>query len=287
MSDKHRYMVSHIGRRGPAGVDSVDTFLNDLTERVERVRQVLHSAEKSSFIMVTIPELMAVRRRGGTSARSGARSPLTDLVVNRVEMPHRSCVYCKARVEAQKPYLKQLEKEFGSLRQHRIPLMPGEVRGVEDLRVFGRDMGRKKGSAEMRNAIAPQNGGCDAANAHIAIRISALIPKAYFIVGGKGGVGKTTTASALAISLAEKNPSERFLIVSTDPAHSLSDSVGEAIGAFKKGICGIENLDGIEIDSIETFDQLKQRYRRWIDEIFTALTGGSTGSNSIGKRCRS
>ena len=95
------------------------------------------------------------------------------------------------------------------------------------------------------------------------------------IIGGKGGVGKTTTASALAIALAGKKPYGRFLIVSTDPAHSLSDSFGEEIGNSRTGFAGVENLDGIEIDSIETFESLKQRYRRWIDEIFTALTGGS------------
>ena len=41
------------------------------------------------------------------------------------------------------------------------------------------------------------------------------------LFGGKGGVGKTTCASATALHLAKQRPGETFLLVSTDPAHSL------------------------------------------------------------------
>ena len=44
---------------------------------------------------------------------------------------------------------------------------------------------------------------------------------AFFI--GKGGVGKTTIASAYAARLAERHRRQRILLLSTDPAHSLAD----------------------------------------------------------------
>jgi arsenite-transporting ATPase len=46
--------------------------------------------------------------------------------------------------------------------------------------------------------------------------------------GGKGGVGKTTCATATALHLAKAAPDKSLLLVSTDPAHSLVDSLASA-----------------------------------------------------------
>lgn len=62
---------------------------------------------------------------------------------------------------------------------------------------------------------------------------------------------------------------------STDPAHSLSDSFAEEIGELKKGVAGQKNLDGMEIDPGKWFEELKQRYRSWTDDLFTSLSGRS------------
>ncbi|HEX3183527.1 MAG TPA: TRC40/GET3/ArsA family transport-energizing ATPase [Pyrinomonadaceae bacterium] len=102
-----------------------------------------------------------------------------------------------------------------------------------------------------------------------------LIWKQIVIFGGKGGVGKTTAAAAFALSLAGAERNKKLLIFSTDPAHSLSDSFGEEIGPLKKGVAGNKNLDAMEIDPGEWFEDLKQRYRSWTDELFDSLTGAS------------
>ena len=55
--------------------------------------------------------------------------------------------------------------------------------------------------------------------------------KRYLFFGGKGGVGKTTAASATALFLLKKQkPDNSILLFSTDPAHSLSDSLAVKIG---------------------------------------------------------
>ncbi|MDR0911602.1 MAG: arsenical pump-driving ATPase GET3 [Methanobrevibacter sp.] len=66
----------------------------------------------------------------------------------------------------------------------------------------------------------------------------------FIFVGGKGGVGKTSVSASTAIYLAEQG--KKTLIVSTDPAHSLSDSLETYIGPNPKIIR--ENLYGVEID---------------------------------------
>lgn len=95
------------------------------------------------------------------------------------------------------------------------------------------------------------------------------------IFGGKGGVGKTTAAAAHALAFAEADPNRKLLIFSTDPAHSLSDSFAEEIGELKTGVAGHKNLDAMEIDPGKWFEELKQRYRSWTDDLFTSLSGRS------------
>ena len=56
--------------------------------------------------------------------------------------------------------------------------------------------------------------------------ITSASKKQTIFVGGKGGVGKTTVASALAVQLALQGDLN-VLVVSTDPAHSLGDALDE------------------------------------------------------------
>lgn len=71
-----------------------------------------------------------------------------------------------------------------------------------------------------------------------------LLARRIVFVGGKGGVGKTTTAAALALAAAERN--RTCLVVSTDPAHSLGDVFGRSIGDAETALA--PNLTGLEID---------------------------------------
>ena len=75
-------------------------------------------------------------------------------------------------------------------------------------------------------------------------------PKASFLTGkghslllfgGKGGVGKTSCAVATALKLAQAAPQSAFLLVSTDPAHSLADSLA--------GLALPPNLQVTELDA--------------------------------------
>ncbi len=74
--------------------------------------------------------------------------------------------------------------------------------------------------------------------------VETLIRRRILFVGGKGGVGKTTTASALAVLAAGQG--RRCLLVSTDPAHSLGDVFGTRIGNRETPLS--DNLTGLEID---------------------------------------
>ena len=46
----------------------------------------------------------------------------------------------------------------------------------------------------------------------------------FVFVGGKGGVGKTTSSASIATCFAKRAACNRILLISTDPAHSLKDA---------------------------------------------------------------
>jgi len=137
MGEKHRYMVQHFARRRVAA-DEVDLFLHDLTARIGAVRKMLYDAEQTNFTLVAIPEAMSVReteRYWALLREQGV--PVGDLIVNRVEQEHAGCVYCRARVATQRPWLQEIAKTFKELRIHQVPLMAEEVRGVTQLEGIG------------------------------------------------------------------------------------------------------------------------------------------------------
>jgi arsenite-transporting ATPase len=79
------------------------------------------------------------------------------------------------------------------------------------------------------------------------------------LFGGKGGVGKTTCATATALSFARRWPESSYLLVSTDPAHSLADIVA--------GSPLPPNLTLIELDAGERLEAFKSAHGAKLKEI--------------------
>ena len=78
---------------------------------------------------------------------------------------------------------------------------------------------------------------------------NSLFNKRFLFFGGKGGVGKTTMAAAAAIRSADLG--NKTLLVSTDPAHSVSDSLDQQIGGDYTEVNSVERLMAIELNTDE------------------------------------
>jgi len=89
------------------------------------------------------------------------------------------------------------------------------------------------------------------------------------MVGGKGGVGKTTCASAIALKLAQEG--RRVLIITSDPAPSLSDIFEKEIGDRETRIDDTLELYGLEVSSDIVLTRWKERFGPEIYEVVSSF----------------
>ncbi|XP_041990710.1 ATPase GET3B-like isoform X1 [Salvia splendens] len=81
----------------------------------------------------------------------------------------------------------------------------------------------------------------------------------FYLLGGKGGVGKTSCAASLAVKLA--NQGHPTIVVSTDPAHSLSDSFDQNLtGGMLVPVQGVDSpLYALELNPEKAREELSSK----------------------------
>ena len=91
------------------------------------------------------------------------------------------------------------------------------------------------------------------------------------LITGKGGVGKTTVSAATALRAADLG--HRTLVMSTDPAHSLSDAFGVPLGDEPTPVA--DRLSGQQIDAQRRLESHWGTVRDYLAELFD--WGGADG----------
>ncbi|MDF0554741.1 ArsA family ATPase [Kamptonema sp. UHCC 0994] len=96
------------------------------------------------------------------------------------------------------------------------------------------------------------------------------------LVGGKGGVGKTTVAAAMGWAMANRYPDKKIRMISIDPAHSLGDAFGQQLTHEPQQLS--DNLSAQEIDAEIVLDQFREDYL-W--ELAEMISGESSEADAV------
>ncbi|MBI4612506.1 MAG: TRC40/GET3/ArsA family transport-energizing ATPase [Planctomycetes bacterium] len=277
LSAKHRLLAATYGSGALAGEG--DRLIGELASTATEARLLLADPDRTSFLLVTNPDPLSVREAGEFLAvLREIEAPAPLLVVNRVTPQNETCALCTARRSSERPWIALLRRELGPAAVE-IPYGPIEPRGTEALLAVGNLLLGEESvpPAETRDRRA------DAPRPFLQPPVSSLQPASsslqphldpgparLLLVCGKGGVGKTTVSSALALSLARLRR-ERVLLFSIDPAHSLSGALGVRIGPTVREI--ETGLSAVEVDAGACMDELRGEYRGEIEESFASFFG--------------
>jgi arsenite-transporting ATPase len=275
MQGRHRAVADALGGWTP---DGADRLIQEIDRHADAARALLQDAGSTRLSWVTLPEPMAVAETADAVVALQDGGLLVDaLIVNRLTPARREpCRWCRTRRALETRTVTKLLK----MRQVRgidvlsVPALDKEPRGIEALAAVARMMDRPfRPAAASGGAPALVIGALPAADTGPAPPIVTAESR-LVLFGGKGGVGKTTCAAATALELAHADRARRVLLVSTDPAHSLGDALGETVSdTGRSPRRGPSNLIVRELDARHAFDALRDQYAERIDRLLTRLIG--------------
>ena len=234
--------------------------IQDAKLKYERALAALRNASLSTFIFVLHPEAIAVRethRAIGELQKLGIDN--YRLIVNGViNVDDAEDPLFAARAEMQEGYLTKIKNDF-AIPQRRMFLLPGEIKGVEGLRMVGRiffdgqKARREDITARPEALVDVQASSFD----DIRARIEPNGRRRTIFFAGKGGVGKTVASCVTAVWLARQG--YRTLLLTTDPAAHLGDVLDTPVGDDISTVEGQPDLWVVKIDPKTAAEAYKAR----------------------------
>lgn len=270
MREKHRVMEEALRgawREGPA-----DALVTDLADTARSLAALLRDPIRARLSWVTLPEPMAIAETADAlQTLAAGEIEVGTIIVNRItSAPATRCGHCDARRVFESTALAALPPAREVLR---VRAMDTEPRGIRALRSIASDLeGGGAAIASGRRRLRWR-----ASLAGVRVDAADLLEPSLRLVmaGGKGGVGKTTTAAALALAAAACWPDREVLLISADPAHSLADVLGVSVSDYARVIPGAPpNLRVRELDAPVVFSRIRDRYAAAIDQVFDQFGRG-------------
>jgi arsenite-transporting ATPase len=272
MRQKQRVMEEAL--RGLWRAAAEDVLIDELADTAAELSMLLRARPRTRISWITLPEPMAVAESSDAITELRESGIQVDsIVVNRVTPPsRRPCGHCDARRALEARALRALP---AAAELAMVVARDLEPRGVRTLSSIGAELRRPQPPLPPAKRVRTWKG----TPAGMLVRPWQLVPDTARLVlfGGKGGVGKTTCAAALAVSVARLRPRKRVLLISTDPAHSLGDVFSRPVSDSPGPLAGgPQNLDVRELDPETILVRIRERYVEAIDGMFDRLAGSGS-----------
>ena len=188
----------------------------------------LGDASRTTMILVSRPDESSLReaaRAGGELAALGIRNQR--LVINGVlDVSDESDIISSAYANRQHAALSAIPVSLRGLPRVTIPLVASDLTGVAALRAFGDP---HVAATEPVITAEPEIATSEVPDFEDLIARIAADEKGVVMTMGKGGVGKTSLAAAIALRLATKG--HRVHLSTTDPAAHVAEAVGDVTPA--------------------------------------------------------
>ncbi|AFZ43478.1 arsenite efflux ATP-binding protein ArsA [Halothece sp. PCC 7418] len=266
--EKHRVMVKSLSRNYTP--DETDEFLEKMRDDLARGRSLLQDEERTACLVGAIAQPMSwLETQDFVASLQELKIPCGGVFVNRVLDDESETQ--RDRFYEQQQLLEKFRESTNPLPLYRIPEQEADPVGMNAL-------------DELFPQIQPV-GEITLPDPPTTVQFPDPIPpglpdwisegRQLLLVGGKGGVGKTTTAAAVGWGIAEKYPDQQIRLMSIDPAHSLADAFDLPLG--HEAVAITDNLSAQEIDSEILLDEFREEYLWELAEMMSGGSGDTEG----------
>ena len=267
MQEKHRFMVRSLTHRYRA--DRADAFLQEMQGTVRRLRSMLTDRREAAALLVTRAETVVVAetvryadalRESGVAIAAVIVNAVPDETADVREV--RGAIAALAEIRGAPLHLE--------LPRTTPPTGLGGARALVERLRSSDDLPSARAAAAALDDRPTRREGAPRELRLAAPALSTLVHR-LTIVGGKGGVGKTTVSCALAIAAADAGA--RTLLVSTDPAPSIADALAQPVDDEERPVQDVPRLVARQMDADAAFARFRGTYEARVDALFDALVG--------------
>jgi len=254
---KHQAISQSFARQYTA--DAADDFLAIMKTDLLAGRQLLQDPERSACLAITIAEPMSyLETNRFIESLQSINIPIGGIFVNQLQQDHnhKNSQNSETKRLTQQEILDKFLQLTESQPVFTVPWCDREPIGSAALDQLFAQIALARPSSALPEA------------SHFPCSLPNKIPPGFsdfvtagrrlILVGGKGGVGKTTVSAAIAWAMATRHPDCQIRVISIDPAHSLGDALGMQLGHLPIDLT--PNLTAQEIDAKQVLDQFREEY---------------------------